>query len=36
MVLGRNAAYVPRQEPPDFLSGGKVVHVDEVRAARHA
>ncbi len=30
MVLGRNAAYVPRAEAPDFLSGGKVVHVDEV------
>ncbi len=30
MVLGRNPAYVPRQEPPDFLSGGKVVHVDQV------
>jgi peptide/nickel transport system substrate-binding protein len=30
MVLARNAAYVPRQEPPDFLSGGKVVHVEEV------
>ncbi len=29
MVLGRNAAYVPRQEPADFLSGGKVVHVDK-------
>ena len=27
MVLARNAAYVPRSEPPDFLSGGKVVHV---------
>jgi hypothetical protein len=22
MVLGRNAAYLPRQEPTDFLSGG--------------
>jgi peptide/nickel transport system substrate-binding protein len=30
MVLGRNAAYVPRDEKPDFLSGGKVVHVDQV------
>ena len=30
MVLGRNVAYPPRQEPPDFLSGGKTVHVDEV------
>jgi peptide/nickel transport system substrate-binding protein len=30
MVLGRNAAYLPRQEPADFLSGGKVVHVGEV------
>jgi peptide/nickel transport system substrate-binding protein len=30
MVLWRNNAYVPRTEAPDFLSGGKVVHVDEV------
>ena len=30
MVLGRNDAYVPRDEKPDFLSGGKVVHVDQV------
>lgn len=30
MVLARNAAYVPRSEAPDFLSGGKVVHVDQV------
>ena len=30
MVLARNDAYVPRAEPPDFLSGGKVVHVDHV------
>ncbi len=29
MVLGRNDAYVPRTEAPDFLSGGKVVHVDQ-------
>jgi peptide/nickel transport system substrate-binding protein len=30
MVLARNNAYVPRTETPDFLSGGKVVHVDHV------
>jgi peptide/nickel transport system substrate-binding protein len=30
MVLGRNNAYLPRAEPADFLSGGKVVHVDHV------
>jgi peptide/nickel transport system substrate-binding protein len=29
MVLARNEAYVPRTEAPDFLSGGKVVHVDQ-------
>jgi hypothetical protein len=29
MVLARNGAYVPRAEPPDFLSGGKVVRVDQ-------
>jgi peptide/nickel transport system substrate-binding protein len=28
MVLARNDAYVPRAEPPDSLSGGKLVHVD--------
>ncbi|MGI4946294.1 MAG: ABC transporter substrate-binding protein [Janthinobacterium lividum] len=30
MVLERFKGYVPRQEPADFLAGGKVVHVDEV------
>ena len=30
VVYVRNAAYVPRQEPPDYLSGGKVVKVDRV------
>ncbi|MFC7737742.1 ABC transporter substrate-binding protein [Roseomonas sp. GCM10028921] len=30
MVLRRNARYVPRAEPPDFLSGGKVVKIDEL------
>ncbi len=30
MVLQRFAGYVPRAEPADFLSGGKVVHVDQV------
>ena len=30
MVLQRFADYVPRPEPADFLSGGKVVHVDQV------
>ena len=30
MVLARNDAYVPRTEAPDFLAGGKVVHVDHV------
>ncbi len=30
MVLERNAAYVPRAEPPSFLAGGKVVHVDRL------
>lgn len=30
MILERNAAYVPRQEAPDFLSGGKVVKVPRV------
>lgn len=28
MLLRRNAAYVPRGEPADFLAGGKVVKVD--------
>ncbi len=26
----KNTAYVPRQEPPDWTSGGKVVHFDRV------
>ena len=30
MVLARNPAYQPRPEPPDFLAGGKVVHIDQV------
>jgi peptide/nickel transport system substrate-binding protein len=30
MTLARNAAYVPRQEAPDFLAGGKVVKVEQV------
>ena len=30
MVLRRNARYVPRAEPPDFLAGGKVVKIDEL------
>jgi peptide/nickel transport system substrate-binding protein len=30
MVLTRHAGYVPRAEPPDFLSGGKKVMVDEL------
>ena len=30
MVLARFDGYVPRQEPADFLAGGKVVHVEEV------
>ena len=30
MVLTRFDGYVPRQEKPDFLAGGKVVHVDQV------
>lgn len=28
MVLERNPDYVPRQEPPDFLAGGKTVKID--------
>ena len=28
MVLERSPHYVPRQEPPDFLAGGKAVKVD--------
>lgn len=28
MVLDRNPAYIPRSEPADFLSGGKVVKID--------
>jgi peptide/nickel transport system substrate-binding protein len=30
MVLDRNPAYVARAEPPDFLSGGKVVKIDRI------
>ena len=30
MLLRRNAAYVPRSEPSDFLAGGKRVKVDAV------
>jgi peptide/nickel transport system substrate-binding protein len=30
MAVDRNPAYVPRQEKPDFLAGGKVVKVDRV------
>ncbi len=30
MVLERNPAYVPRAEPPDFLSGGKKVNIDRL------
>jgi peptide/nickel transport system substrate-binding protein len=29
-VFERNAAYVSRDEPPDFLAGGKPVHFDRV------
>lgn len=30
MVLERNPDYVPRQEPPDFLAGGKTVKIDRL------
>ncbi len=30
MVLERNPAYVPRNEAPDFLSGGKRVKIDQL------
>jgi peptide/nickel transport system substrate-binding protein len=30
MILLRNAAYKPRPEKPDFVAGGKVVHIDQV------
>lgn len=30
MVLERNPAYVPRQEAPDFLAGGKNVKIDQL------
>jgi peptide/nickel transport system substrate-binding protein len=30
VVYTKNADYVPRQEPPDWTSGGKVVHFDRV------
>ncbi len=29
-VFDRNPAYIPRAEPPDYLSGGKVAKVDRV------
>ena len=29
-AYARNDAYVPRQEPPDYFSGGKIVHFDRV------
>lgn len=29
-VYIKNTSYVPRQEPPDFYAGGKVVHFDRV------
>lgn len=30
MILERNPDYIPRQEPPDFLAGGKVVKINEL------
>ncbi len=30
MILERFAGYVPRAERPDFLAGGKVVHIDQI------
>jgi peptide/nickel transport system substrate-binding protein len=30
MLLERFAGYVPRTEKPDFLAGGKVVHIDQL------
>src|SRR5579875_182168 len=30
MELDRNPAYVPRDEPPDFLAGGKKVNIDRL------
>jgi peptide/nickel transport system substrate-binding protein len=30
MILERFAGYVPRQEKPDFLAGGKMVHLDQL------
>jgi peptide/nickel transport system substrate-binding protein len=30
MVLERNAGYLPRKEPPDFLAGGKNVKIDRL------
>lgn len=30
MILERNAAYVPRKEAPDFLTGGKNVKIDQL------
>ncbi len=35
-VFIKNPNYIPRKEPPDFLSGGKVVKVDRVRVAAHS
>jgi peptide/nickel transport system substrate-binding protein len=29
-VYARNEAYVPRQEPPSYMAGGKVAHFDRV------
>jgi peptide/nickel transport system substrate-binding protein len=31
MVLDRNRNYVPRQEPPNFLAGGKEVKIDSLQ-----
>ncbi len=36
MMLERNAAYVPRKEAPDFLTGGKNVKIDQLTLARDA
>ena len=30
MILERNPTYVPREEAPDFLAGGKLVRVDQL------
>ena len=29
-AFARNEAYVPRQEPPDFVAGGKMAHFDRI------